>query len=78
MHGLAMHLTHEGVTMPRRTRWLAVFALLAASAAGGSASGGSPTLSLQPESGPPITTVDVTGAGFGADEVIDVSLERRR
>jgi outer membrane protein assembly factor BamB len=63
--------------MPRRTRWLAVFALLAASAGGGSAGGGSPTLSLQPESGPPTTAVDVTGAGFGADEVIDVSLEEK-
>lgn len=63
--------------MSRRKLWLAVFALLAAIVGQGAASAGSPTLSLQPVGGPPTAAVEVTGAGFGAGEAIDISFDTK-
>ncbi len=59
--------------MSARVLCLVVLVLVATAVGQGAANAASATLSLQPVSGPPTTAVQVTGAGFGSGETVEVA-----
>jgi eukaryotic-like serine/threonine-protein kinase len=63
--------------MSARTSWLLTFVLLAVIVGKGTAGAASPALSLQPTTGPPTTTIVVTGAGFEAGESVEVTFDAK-
>jgi outer membrane protein assembly factor BamB len=59
--------------MSTRTSWLIASVMLLVIAGQGPATAESPTLSLEPMTGPPTTPVEVSGTGFLPEEVVDLA-----